>query len=114
MGITNTLLKAYYRTIGRKYNKSVKRKQFNLTIDEEIIREVKYIAAILDVPYYVACEHMLQVGSYHIIQSLNVVESREKLKEHLVKVHLLGNELKEDKALLTSNTDCRTNQAGDS
>ena len=96
MSITNTLLKAYYRTLGRKYNKSVKRKQFNLTIDEEIITGVKSIAAILDVPYYVACEHTLQVGSYHLLQALNDSESREKLKEHLVRMHLLVKQLGED------------------
>ena len=107
MGITNTLLKAYYRTIGRKYNKSVKRKQFNLTIDEEIITGVKYIAAVLEAPYYVACEHMLQVGSYQVIQSLNDEESREKLKEHLVKAHLLGKELMDEQARLASNMNCR-------
>ena len=61
---------------------------------------VKLIAVILQVPKYVACEHILQVGSYHILQAINDPDEREKLKEHLVKVHLLGDELKEDEAFL--------------
>ncbi|MFC1995128.1 hypothetical protein ACFLVK_01820 [Chloroflexota bacterium] len=93
MGITNSLITAYYRLIGKKHTKTIKRKQFNLTMDEEIILGVKLIAAVLEVPQYVACEHILQVGSYHLLQELNEPERREKLKEHLVKVHLLGKNL---------------------
>ena len=71
---------------------------------EDIIIGIKLIAAILEVPYYVACEHILQVGSYHLLKSLDDPERREKLKEHLVKVHLLGAELKEDEDSFTSRT----------
>ena len=101
MGITNRLIEGYHRLMGGKYNKAVKRKQFNLTIDEELILKVKMIAVLLQVPKYVACEHILQVGSYHLLQGLDDPENREKLKEHLVKVHLLGNELKDDDVLVT-------------
>ena len=54
---------------------------------------------------YVACEHILQVGSYYLLQDLNDTESRERLKEHLVKVHLLRDELKDDDVLDTSSED---------
>ncbi|MFC1929881.1 hypothetical protein ACFLW6_03355 [Chloroflexota bacterium] len=94
MGITNGLITAYYRLIGKKHTKTINRKQFNLTMDEGIILGVKLIAAILEVPQYVACEHILQVGSYHLFQGINEPERREKLKEHLVKGHLLGDELR--------------------
>ena len=67
---------------------------------EEIILGVKLIAAILEVPMYVACEHILQVGNYQVLKAINDPEKRQKLKEHLVKVHLLGDELKEDKDVL--------------
>ena len=73
-------------------------------MDEEIILKVKLIAAILQVPQYVACEHILQVGIYHLLQDFNDPEKRERLKEHLVNVHLLGNESKDDDIWITSNT----------
>jgi hypothetical protein len=34
---------------------------------QEVIFLVKFIAAVLEVPNYVACEHILQVGSYRIL-----------------------------------------------
>ena len=95
MGITDGITTAYNHLIGRKPIKTIKRKQFNLTMDEEIILKVKLIAAILDVPYYIACEHILQVGSHHLLQDFNDPEKREELEEHLVKVHLLGDKSKD-------------------
>ncbi|MFC1998135.1 hypothetical protein ACFLVR_00640 [Chloroflexota bacterium] len=96
MGIINRLTTTYHRLIGSKYNKAVKRKQFNLTMNEDIIEAVRFIAAMLEVPLYVACEHLLQVGSYHLLEDFNDPESRESLKEHLVNVHLLGRALDEN------------------
>ncbi len=78
----------------------IKRKQFNLTMAQDIVLGVKLIAAGLEVPMYVACEHILQVGSYQLLKALKNPEKRQKLTEHLVKVHLLGDELKEDGAVL--------------
>ena len=96
MDVISRFKAKYHHTVERKYIKTIKRKQFNLTIAEEIIVGVKLIAAILKVPKYVACEHILQVGSYHLLKALNDPEEREKLKKHLVEVHLLGNELTEE------------------
>jgi hypothetical protein len=62
---------------------------------------VKLIAVVFKVPKYAACEHILEVGSYHILRARNDPEERERLKTHLVEVHLLGNELKEDEDLST-------------
>jgi len=45
---------------------------------------------------YIACEHMLQVGSYHLLQALNDSESEKSSKEHLVRMHLLGKTVGED------------------
>ena len=102
MCITSRLKAKYHHTITRKYIKTIKRKQFNLTIAEDIILSVKLIAAILEVPKYIVCEHILQVGSYHILKTLNEPEKRQKIIEHLVKVHLLGDELNDDKVFYTS------------
>jgi hypothetical protein len=51
---------------------------------EEIILGVKLIVIILGVPKYVACEHILEVGSYHILEAINDPDKRERLKRHLV------------------------------
>ena len=95
------LLKAKYRhRIERKRNKVINRRQFNITCSRDIIFGVKSIAAILDVPFYVIAEHMLQVGSYHVLMTMKDEEKRQQLQEHLVKVHLLGNELTDDEKIL--------------
>jgi hypothetical protein len=78
------------RLIGRIFNKTVKRKQFNVTIDEGIIEVVHYFAEILEVPKYTICEHLLQVGYYHLMDILGDPEGRESLQEHLITAHLLG------------------------
>ena len=94
-------LKAQYRhKIERKYAKVIKRKQFNVTCSQDIILEVKLIAAALQVPYYVIAEHLLQVGSYHVLMAMEDAERKQQLQEHLVKVHLLSNELTDDEDIL--------------
>ena len=105
MDVLHRLKAKYHHVAEKKYIKTIRRKQFNLTMAEEIILGVKLIAAILEVPQYVACEHILQVGSYHLLRDLNDPKKREELKEHLVKVHLLGDELKEDKDILVLGQD---------
>ncbi len=100
MDLISRLKTRYQHKIEKKYIKTIKRKQFNLTMADDIILSVKLIAASLEVPMYVACEHILQVGSYQLLKSLKNPEKRQKLTEHLVKVHLLGDELKEDGAVL--------------
>ena len=100
MDLISRLKTRYQHKIEKKYIKMIKRKQFNLTMAQDIILGVKLIAAILEVPLYVACEHILQVGSYQVVKAISDPEKRQKLTEHLVKVHLLGDELKEDDAVL--------------
>jgi len=94
-------LKAKYRhRIEKKYAKTIKRRQLNFNCDEDIIIGIKFLAAILEVPYYVIGEHLLQVGSYHVLTVIKEPEKRHKLQEHLVKVHLLGDELSDDEDIL--------------
>ena len=71
-----------------------KRRQFNLNIDEKIIDTVKLLAIVLEVPRYVITEHLLQVGAYFVLKAVKNDDYRQKLQEHLVKAHLLGNESK--------------------
>jgi len=71
-----------------------------MTIDTELVLGVKFLAMILKVPRYVIVEHLIQVGSYHILQALEDPAKRQELEKHLVEVHLLGNELLDDEGIL--------------
>ena len=100
MGILRRFLTKYHQLLNRRQAKVIRRKQFNMTIDVGLAQGVKLLAAILEVPRYVITEHMLQVGFYHIYQTLQDPQKRQELQEHLVKVHLLGNELADDEDIL--------------
>ena len=100
MELLRRLKTKYLHPIERKYVKAIKRKQVNFNCSEDIIDGTKLLAAILEVPQYVVAEHLLQVGSYHLIGAIRDREKREKLVEHLVKVHLLGNELSDGEDIL--------------
>ncbi len=101
MNLLHKLKAKYHHIIEKKYIKTVKRKQFNLTIAEEVILSVKLLATILQVPRYVITEHLLQVGTYYILTAIKDKDKRRTLQEHLVKTHLLGSELEDDKRILT-------------
>ena len=100
MGILRRFITKYRQLLDHTHVKTVKRKQFNMTIDAELVQGVKFLAMILKVPRYVIVEHLLQVGSYHILQALEDPEKREELEKHLVEVHLLGSELQDDEDIL--------------
>ena len=94
-------LKTKYLHLGdRGHVKGIRRRQFNMTVDAQLVLAVKFLAIILKVPRYVITEHLLQVGSYHILQALKDPEKREELEQHLIEVHLLDNELQDDEDIL--------------
>ena len=100
MTVFHRLKAKYHHIIEKKYTKTIERKQYNLTISEDIIKVIKYLSHVLEVPQYVVCEHVLQVGMYQLSYILNDPDKRQKLINHLVQVHLLGDELIEDEELL--------------
>ena len=100
MNLLRESITKYRRLLDRKHVKATRRRQFNTTIDAEIVLGVKFLAEILKVPRYVITEHLIQVGSYHILQALEDPEKREELEKHLIEVHLLGNELQDDESIL--------------
>jgi len=100
MEILRRVITKYRQLLDRKHVKTIKRKQFNMTIDAGLVDGVKLLAAILEVPRYVITEHLLQVGSYHIYQVLQDPEKRYELEKHLIEVHLLGSELRDDEDIL--------------
>jgi len=100
MGILRRFITKYHQLLDRRYVKAIRRRQFNMTIDAQLVLAVKFLAIILKVPRYVITEHLLQVGSYHIVQALEDPEKRQELEKHLIEVHLLGSELQDDENIL--------------
>ena len=100
MGILRRFRTKYRQLLDRRHAKAIRRKQFNMTIDAELVLGVKFLAEILKVPRYVITEHLFQVGSYHILQALEDPEKREELEKHLVEEHLLGSELRDGESIL--------------
>ena len=92
MGFLDSIKAKYHHRVEKKYLRLTKRMQFNLTIDENIIETVKLLAIVLEVPRYVITEHLLEVGAYFVLKAIKDNDNRQKLQEHLVKAHLLGNE----------------------
>jgi len=99
MDILRRFITKYHQLLDRKH-KAITRRQFNMTIDAELVLGVKLLAEILKVPRYVIVEHLLQVGSYHISQVLENPEKRQLLEKHLIEVHLLGSELRDNEDIL--------------
>jgi ABC-type sulfate transport system permease subunit len=100
MDILSGLITKYRQLLDRRHAKAIRRRQFNMTIDAGLVLGVKFLAIILKVPLYVITEHLLQVGSYHIVQALEDPEKRQELEKHLIEVHLLGSELQDDESIL--------------
>jgi hypothetical protein len=100
MGILSRFLTKYHQLLDRRQAKSIRRRQFNMTIDAELILGVKFLAEALKVPRYVVTEHLLQVGFYHMYPALQDLAKRKELEKHLVEVHLLGSELLDDEDIL--------------
>jgi hypothetical protein len=100
MDILSGFITKYRQLLDRRHVKAIRRRQFNMTIDAELVVGVKFLAMILKVPRYVITEHLLQVGSYHIVQALEDPEKRQELEKHLIEVHLIGSELQDDESIL--------------
>ena len=100
MQLIHRLKARYHHRIEKKYLRTIKRRQFNVTIAEDVIVGVKLLAASLSVPRYVIAEHLIQIGTYHVLKAIGDPEKRDKLIEHMVRVHLLGNELTDDEDML--------------
>ena len=100
MNILRRFITKYRQLLDRRHAKTIRRRQFNMTIDAELALGVKFLAMILKVPRYVITEHLLQVGCYYTLHALKDPEKQQELEKHLVEVHLLGNELQDDEDIL--------------
>ena len=97
--IISRFKKAYEALTGAD-NKKIPRCQCNLTIAYDVILGVKFLADVLKVPQYIVCEHIIELGSDLLLKSAKTPEQQQKLREHLVNVHLSNRKLKEDKNIL--------------
>ncbi len=88
--------------ICRKYKKKFKsrfvrkeigRKQFNIICDERLIQGLKFSARQLEVPVYVITEHAMQLGLQEIHLEKHDAAYKENLQRHLIKHHLLVDNL---------------------
>lgn len=84
--------------ICRKYTKKLRsrfvrrkitRKQFNIICDERLIQALKFSAKDLEVPVYIIAEHAIQLGLHEIHLEKHDEAYKENLKRHLIKHHLL-------------------------
>lgn len=100
MSILRRFLTKYHQLLDSRHVKAIKRKQFNMTIDEGLVDGVKLLAIVLEVPRYVIVEHLLQLGTYYVFRAMQDAEKRQELEKHLVEVHLLGDELRDDEGIL--------------
>ena len=77
-----------------------KKKQFNVTIEAEIIDLVHYMASRYGAPLAPTAAHMIQVGAYYLANALEDTQRKDILSKHLVETHLLGIGPDDDPAIL--------------
>lgn len=84
-------LKARHRYRLKKKNlEAINRKQFNMTINARMVDGIKYLASKFGVPRYAITEHLIQVGTYHVVRASEDLDKDNLLKAHLINSHLLG------------------------
>jgi hypothetical protein len=90
------------KRVCRKYTKKFKskfiqreigRKQFNVLCDQRLIQALKFTARYLEVPVYVITEHAIQLGLHEIHLEKHEPAYKENLQRHLVRHHLLVDNL---------------------
>ena len=77
------------KRLERKYDRKVKRVQFNIQCDSHLVRYIKIMANRLEVPVYVLGEHLLQLGTTEAVVLIQDEKQKEDLARHLVRDHLL-------------------------
>jgi len=78
----------------------VEKKQFNITIEREVIDQVRYLASRYGTPLAPTAAHMLQVGAYYLSNALQDPKKKETLSSHIVDTHLLGVGASDDPAII--------------
>jgi len=101
MKLLKRLKARYLHPVERKYVKTIARRQLNFACNENLVLAITGLSRLLKVPKYVIAEHALQVGLQETFEDvIQGAEQRETLTEHLVKIHLLGEEVVDDDEVL--------------
>ncbi len=94
-------LKARYESVMKKREeKPRERRQFNMVIDKSLVFLVRFFAYKLGLPRYVVVEHLLQVGLYYLVRTMEDPGQWEVLHQHLIDKHLLGGEVPDSEDIL--------------
>ena len=88
------ICRKYKRKFRSKFvRKEIARRQFNIICDERLIEALKFSARYLEVPVYVITEHAIQLGLHEIHLEKHDAAYKENLQRHLIKHHLLVDNL---------------------
>lgn len=101
MNILGALKNKFDSVKGEKVEGIGKRRQFNVTIADDLVNEVRYLAAEFAVPRFTIAEHGLAIGCHYLTKAMKDQGKRETLRQHLIDSHLLGSGTDEDEAILT-------------
>ena len=90
----NRFCRKYAKTFKSKFIQGeIGRKQFNVLCDQRLIQALKFSAKDLEVPVYVITEHAIQLGLHEIHLEKHEPAYKENLQHHLIKHHLLVDNL---------------------
>lgn len=89
MGLIQRIKAKRQYLIKKKRYQSFQRRQFNVVISEGIVKGIRHLAAKLETPRFALTEHLLQVGVFHLVRSIEDREKILRLQNHLTKTHLL-------------------------
>ena len=88
-------VRGYKKRLVKKFTRqSIKREQFNTRIDNKLIILIELISKDMETPYYVICEHALEIGLNEILSIIQDPDLKVQLQRHLIKSHLLVEKLK--------------------
>ncbi len=100
MNIITTIKARLFRSVDEGKIVTKRRKQFNVTIEAEIIDLVHYMASRYGAPLAPTAARMLQVAAYYMANALEILEKKEILSKHVIETHLLGIGPADDPAIL--------------
>lgn len=100
MNILSAFKKKYDDITRQRKEELSERRQFNMTIDTELINVVKVLAADFGVPRYAVGEHAIEIGCYYLVRAMRSPAKREALRQHLIDGHLLGSGVDQDDSML--------------
>ena len=90
MNIIKAIKAKLLNSVGEDEALIKKKKQFNVTIEAEIIDQVHYLASRYGAPLAPTAAHMLQVAAYYMGNALEDTQKKDIISRHLIERHLIG------------------------